>query len=970
VEDYINAYTINHQQITTQLASNRERRTAVMEQRKASVFVLLLVSVCYAAANTVLIQEVSALPSADRARIIKAAIASVKDQVKISSTTLPNGKIRTQNRLLDPAIDARGLSRVRLEKAVRKAEADLIKLRYKEALQSSDMSVKVEALAKVAFHPLGSLLSKSEITMIQQETSMCVEPTVPNCSGFRRRRTINGTCNNLRQPLLGSAGQNFRRILLPRYEDGISQPRGFMQSKGKDILGRDEFSAPNPSPREISRTVIRSEPLDDPRHTHIIMQWGQFLDHDLDLAPEFGEHDCPPESCIATEKCFPIRKVSDDPNFTDLPCLFFGRSIPSCDGTGGEFPAREQFNALTHYIDGSNVYGSTDEVAKVLREFSGGRLKVGPPHASGAKPSLPLLTRKELEATDVFLAICPEPLEECFVAGDIRVNEQQGLIVMHTIWLREHNRIVGKLQQLHTSLSDEELYQIGRQVVSGMMQAIVYQEYLPEVLGKSVVQNIILRPVLANGYNSSVNPSIPNSYATAAFRYGHSLIRPEFGRLDERYNSLSVGPLNLLDSFFKLEQYNSSLGTDPILRGLLTEPARRSDEFLNPVLTTQLFATDHFDGRDLAALNINRGRDHGLPPYLVWRDFCVNFFAKEGITVVPEFRSPLTRLELIRVYGSLDTVDLFAGGMAEEPFVHPNGDKSILGPTFTCIFAITFRAQASGDRFFFLNADTNTFAQRLQFKRASLSKVICDNADNVGKIQPAAFVQRSINNPLVDCSTIPSVDLTPFLPPVVGKCSGQKYVKISVRGSSIIKGSFMNDRKTYDTTSDEGFSASLSDSSTCQLFSCPASFTKIITFPFAPLRCELPAQASGLPPSTTTKEKTYQAAIDTNLMTTQNGFYNTLSECQKGPVSAITYTCGTRTSTTSTSTSTQAVLSDITEIVKVINETVTSQQVHKSNYQPGVKAEEKTVTATAKTQESNKNDKLLQELDDALNSLT
>ena len=898
----------------------------------------------------------SSVPS-DRARIIKAAIASVKDQVKISSTTLPNGKIRTQNRLLDPAIDARGLSRVRLEKAVRKAEAGLIKLRYKDALQSSDKSVKVEALAKVAFHPLGSLLSKSEITMIQQETSMCVEPTVPSCSGFRRRRTINGTCNNLRRPLVGSAGQNFRRILLPRYEDGISQPRGFMQSKGKDILGRDEFSAPNPSPREISRTVIRSEPLDDPRRTHLIMQWGQFLDHDLDLAPEFGERDCPPETCIATEKCFPIRKVSDDPNFTDLPCLFFGRSIPSCDGTGGEFPAREQFNTLTHYIDGSNVYGSTDEVAKALREFSGGRLKVGPPHTSGAKPSLPLLTREELNATDVFLTACPEPLEECFVAGDIRVNEHLGLTVMHTIWLREHNRIVGKLQQLHPSLSDDELYQIGRQVVGGMMQAIVYQEYLPEVLGKSVVQNIILGPVLANGYNSSVNPSIPNSYATAAFRYGHSLIRPKFGRLDEHYNSLGIGPLNLLDSFFKPEQYNSSLGTDPIMRGLLTEPARKSDEFLNPVLTTQLFATDHFDGRDLAALNINRGRDHGLPPYLMWRDFCVNFFAKEGITVVPEFRSPLTRLELIRVYGSLDTVDLFAGGMAEEPFVHPNGDKSILGPTFTCIFAITFRAQASGDRFFYRNTDVFTSAQIREFRKTHLSKVICNNADLMKEVQLQAFVLPGVRNRRVSCSSIPDINLQPFVPSAPHTCT--KYIRISRdRSTDTILGAILTDTNRFLRFSRRFV---LTQATGCIKFSCPRKYSKI--FAFSKMRSCRPSVAKGLQRSLKQSSYFVYGVVSQSLLTAQNGFYDSYDECtSSSSLDAITFSCPSNTAHSEE----EEGLLDVGDIIKALNSTDASgdmlEDVDPLSYSPHPDGNEK-------VNKESEEDSLLKELESALNGL-
>nr|WNS50032.1 peroxidase-like protein [Halisarca dujardinii] len=852
----------------------------------AAVFCLLVCVWSLAGADNVLIQEMASLPSADRARVIKAAIASVNEQVKISSEVLGNGRIRTQNRLKDPAIDAQGLSRVRLEKTVRKAEADLIRLRYKDALQSSDRSVRVEALARVAFHRLGSLLSRSEIRMIQEETSQCSPPAQPRCDSFLKQRSIDGTCNNLARPLQGAAGQNFRRLIAARYEDGISQPRGFLQSKGNDLAGRDEFSPPNPSPREVSRTVLRPQPEDDPIHSHMIMQWGQFLDHDLDLAPEFGEHDCPPESCIATEKCFPIRKVSDDPSFTSLPCLFFGRSIPSCNPADGEFPAREQFNAITHYIDASNVYGSSQGVARELRELQGGRLKTGPPHTPGAKPSLPLLSREELEKIEregTFLTLCPEPLEKCYVAGDVRVNEHLALTAMHTIWLREHNRIVAQLSRLQPGQTDEQLYQTARSVVGGEMQAIIYQEYLPEVLGSTVVEKLILSPALTGGYDSSVDPSVPNSYAAAAFRYGHSLIRPEFARLDEKNRPLPAGPLNLLDSFFDPSQYNTSLGTDPVLRGLLAEAARRADEFLTPVLTTQLFASGSFDGRDLGALNINRGRDHGLPPYLVWREFCVRYWKEQGLQVRPQFRSELTQLELTRVYGSLDSVDLFAGAMAEEPFVHPaNGEKSIIGPTFTCIFAINYRAMAQGDRFFY-QFPTYSPNQVAQLKKTSLSRVICDNSDGIAHIQPNAFLRASKTNGPVYCSSLPSLDLSAFA--TIG-C--EKYIKLSLwlPAYTWLRGIVMMDKPTYDSHTSQFFS--LSRGTQCVKISCPVKYSKVIAYIARgqPIR---PSVTPGLAASLKFNGKYLAGVVPLAKMAATNGIYDSAVQCRSGRVVAVRY---------------------------------------------------------------------------------
>ena len=67
------------------------------------------------------------------------------------------------------------------------------------------------------------------------------------------------------------------------------------------------------------------------------------------------------------------------------------------------------------------------------------------------------------------------------------------------------------------------------------------------------------------------------------------------------------------------QAYFDSQGTDPIVRGWITQPARAVDEFLNSVLTTQLFETEEGLGMDLATLNIQRSRDHGLPPYPIWK---------------------------------------------------------------------------------------------------------------------------------------------------------------------------------------------------------------------------------------------------------------------------------------------------------------------------------------------------------------
>ena len=872
---------------------------------------------------------------------------------------------RTQNRVKSEEFDARGRARIMFEKAVHKAETELMKHHYKSELESTDNNVKAEALAKVAFHRPGSFLTKEEIAHIQQET-MAECPKVPelNCASNQMIRTIDGTCNNLDKPRLAAAGTNFRRIIPPHYEDGVQKPRGTLQRRNMGLLGEGPFDPPNPSAREASRNILQDRVIDDPNHSHMIMQWGQFLDHDLDLAPELRE-ECPEDVCEVTEACSPIAIVQDpdgDPTFGSEECMFFPRSMPSCDVPRGEFPPRDQFNALTHYIDASNVYGSSDKVAMELREEKGGRLKDGPPHAKGAKPSLPLYPHEEAEG----LTECPSPNEECYVAGDVRVNEHLSLNIMHTIWMREHNRIVAELARLDSTMTDEELYQTARKIIGGVMQKIVFEDYLPEVLGRDTVNRFIR--ARRYEYESAVDPRIPNAYATAAFRYGHSLIRPAFARLDPDNKPTAAGPLNLLDSFYNTSQYNASDGTDPILRGLLTENARRSDEFINPVLTNQLFRTPENIGRDLVALNINRGRDHGLAPYPVWREFCIRFFKDEfDIIVEPTFRSELTKLHLIRTYGSLDTVDLFPGGMAEAPFTFGR-TSSIVGPTFTCIFIITYCGLSRGDRFYYLGDAAFTPAQRAEVQKASLSKVICDNSDGIRSLQPNAFRVPSTSNQPVKCSSLPAPNLAAFVSTASpGQCRRTTYMRLTGTSRVRVALAALIDRVNFNKIRDTRFFRLGSTGPACIRITCPKSFIRLLAVGF---RCRAPVHAPGLPDSIS-KLPAYDAKIPENSLVAANGFYSSLTACQSGSVSALTIT----RRAASQETEMESQVTDDEEIFKQINETFYSGKYTESqetsgpieiNLEPSNNKKED-VEAAAKANADQ--DALLQSLEEALQGL-
>ena len=700
---------------------------------------------------------------AERNAAVEEAIVEAKAHLKMKeemrkAQVASSGPVRsTAKYFKQVSKEARrqGEAREKFEDMVRRAERKLAEVQRKSHTNAQSAETRAEELATELFHMPGSMLKKEEIARMKMESECIGRQEQPNCftPNFQHFRTIDGTCNNLENPFLGAADTPLVRIIPSQYEDGIGTLRGGLQNRKGKIFELGPFTQPNPSPRLVSETVIRNV-SEDEELTHILMQWGQFIDHDMTLVPEL-EDNCTERAkvCEFTNICEPIRVADRDPIFgvgteNNAQCIPFSRSIAGCEDeeeplVNGAFRPREQINVLTSFIDGSMIYGSNEEVAREIRLFKGGLLREGQ-NFPGNKPELPRISVAEnvREEGEPFVG-CPNPGQlGCFLTGEFRVNEQVVLTVMHTLWFREHNRIARELAVINPQWSDERLYQETRKIVGALIQKITYNDFLLHIFGQQVY-NIVLGEYA--GFDPRINPGVTNAFATAAFRFGHTLIRPFFKRLDSKYLSIGAGPLSLVDAFINPDQFRESFGTDPITRGLVTENSRRVDEFLTSALTNQLFR----ENLDLASLNIQRGRGHGLPPYITWQRYCNTVFPQLPKT---NFDNTLTLVRFLQVYGSLDTVDLWIGGLAEDRL-----PGSLLGPTFACLFGISFANIRDGDRFFFLRPGLFKPQQVEQIKQDTLSRVICDNSDNINNIQKDAFLAGT---PRVPCSTLPRIDLS------------------------------------------------------------------------------------------------------------------------------------------------------------------------------------------------------------------
>ncbi|TWT42548.1 peroxidase family protein [Botrimarina hoheduenensis] len=465
-------------------------------------------------------------------------------------------------------------------------------------------------------------------------------------------RTIEGTGNNLVQASWGAAGEVLQRVAPAAYPGDGS---------GSTILSSPDRA----NPRAISNTLfpqVTSTP-NARGMTAGVWQWGQFLDHDLSL------------TLANSADPAMIFSPADPYGMAMVP---FSRSLSVTDSNG----VRQHVNEITSYIDASMVYGSDAARATALREHAGGRLQTsagGLLLPTSNLPGLGTLANDNggLGATTLF------------VAGDIRANEQTGLTAMHTLFVREHNRVAGQLSALHagdTAWDDERLYQSARAIVGAQVQAITYNEFLPALMG-------VYAPTSGGySYSAGVDASIATEFSAAFFRLGHSMLNEQLLLVDTA--GQQTGALTLVESFFNPQLViDSPEIIDKTLMGLMAQQANELDTQLIDGVRNFLFAPSGGVGTDLASLNIQRGRDHGLPDYNTLR---VAYGLSPAATFADITSDAAVQASLALLYGDVDNIDPWVGALAEEQLAGAS-----VGELMGTALIDQFTRLRDGDRFFY-----------------------------------------------------------------------------------------------------------------------------------------------------------------------------------------------------------------------------------------------------------------------------
>lgn len=558
------------------------------------------------------------------------------------------------------------------------------------------------------------------------------------CPGPLRYRPVDGSCNNLRRPSLGRASSPLKRVLRPDYGDEFGAPR-------KSRSGR-----PLPSTQAIVTKLFPQ--VDHPFHTtHLFVLWGQLVAHDFArIAIPLNRVTGP--CCDAdadSEECIPISVPRDDPFYAQFNIVCLPLTRTNTTACGDDI---EQVSEVTHFLDASFLYGSAEQTTRRLRDGMGGRLRVQRADDGDFPP----------EVADSSATPCAGRTP-CYDAGDVRVNQNPMLAALQTLWLREHNRVAGVLGDMNPLWNDERVFQEARRIVVAEYQHIVYHQWLQWLLGGDRVHQMGLSPhgpSPRSAYRDDVDPRTANDVTTGGYRALHSMVQGRFlvGAGAERRAERLGGHFHQPGPVLQARG-----GLLAVLQGLVHQRSQDQDRWMDNEVTQQYEAAAAPDGRrrgtNLAAIDIQRGRDHWLPGYNQYREHA-------GLPRARAFNDLLDTLgradvdALRDVYEHVDDVDYYVGGLMEGR----KRSNFLLGPTFQAVVEDQFWRWRFGDRFFYNFVGfphSFTKEQIWTLQKASAGRLLCDNVRGFQTVPRDPFIKTGFRgNEDVPCDSLPEVDLS------------------------------------------------------------------------------------------------------------------------------------------------------------------------------------------------------------------
>ncbi len=246
-----------------------------------------------------------------------------------------------------------------------------------------------------------------------------------------------------------------------------------------------------------------------------------------------------------------------------------------------------------------------------------------------------------------------------------------------------------------------------------------------------------------------MDPSIANVFSAAAFRLGHTLINGTILRMNDEGEEIAIGNISLRDAYFNPYLITLANGVDPYFKGMGTQTQQNLDCRVIDDVRNFLFGAPGQGGLDLAAININRGRERGLGSFNDIRE-------DVGLPRISTFQAltddAVDAVVLKDVYGSIDNIDPWVGMLAEKK--RPN---SLFGETMMNIVSRQFRQIRDGDRFYFENDPSFAEEQLEDVRNTSFHDILMRNTE-IDLMQKNVFVAMK-HDDIPDGPEIESIDL-------------------------------------------------------------------------------------------------------------------------------------------------------------------------------------------------------------------
>lgn len=584
---------------------------------------------------------------------------------------------------------------------------------------------------------------------IQNAGDVCSPGTV-KCDPNDIYYSLNGSCNNLDIPFWAQVKIPFVRLLPANYSDGNCAFR-------KSVDG-----SPLPSPRIMRTKLLKNKEILDDKINNLFYCFGQWLDHDvthsLDIPSDVSCCNGIKEaSQVPEDICMPIIIPPNDPFYSKfgVTCLDAKRSI-NTNTVGCKMKPCSQINFATGFIDMSILYGQDEDTANELRSHEKGQLKFKKDEITSNQMYPPILYGSKN---------CPEggltPVgsnASCFHVPDERVHINPEITAIQIVTLRLHNYLGENLYKINPHWSDERLYQEARRILIALYQHVIFAEHVPLLIGPEMTARFKLFPASSgyvNGYNNRVNPQTLHSFEAGVGRLPHSMIKGKVTYLNVNTKPDTYLLRNLYSNYSRL-----FLGKNMFLNIISSyneQQCASQDKHFTEEVNNWLFysALDKKYGLDLSAVDIQRGRDHGLSSYNEYRQACGLCRLKTFDDMKNEIKDPEDVEILKTLYKSVDDIDLYVGSILEKSL--PN---ALVGPTAACIQGESFFRWKVGDRLFYEFPEAKFKRDQLATIRdISFAQMLCIAVPELEFVPKHSFLVSSPQNPPVRCDEMNKIKL-------------------------------------------------------------------------------------------------------------------------------------------------------------------------------------------------------------------